>query len=257
MRFSGTAFSVSPTRPPFWSSWRNRRTASCKTASSEGNSPLSTFWRTKLRRSSVRETFIGQILLGMTEGPHDPAYRKWPSLGKTGPLAWWSRCLIRAVVKHQKIGRGRGRDELIDRQACEATSVHGGFPWLTAAEVVMTCPGDPVPPATNRSARRSLTLQGAARGVRLQRAVPRDGQLPGGLGLRRADAVLPGAVPRGGAERAAPARRYCGAARGWAVAWTLAVVVAPVGLLLHRGFVEGYLVPILAEAGVPRLRAQP
>jgi len=36
-------------------------------------------------------------------------------------------------------------------------------------------------------------------------------------------------------------------------AWTLAVVVAPVGLLLHRGFVEGYLVPMLAEAGVPGL----
>jgi hypothetical protein len=36
-------------------------------------------------------------------------------------------------------------------------------------------------------------------------------------------------------------------------AWTLAVVVVPVGLLLHRGFVEGYLVPMLAAAGVPGL----
>jgi hypothetical protein len=36
-------------------------------------------------------------------------------------------------------------------------------------------------------------------------------------------------------------------------AWTFAVVVAPVGLLLHRGFVEGYLVPMLTEAGVPGL----
>ena len=36
-------------------------------------------------------------------------------------------------------------------------------------------------------------------------------------------------------------------------AWTLAVVALPVGLLLHRGFVEGYLVPMLAEAGVPGL----
>ena len=31
------------------------------------------------------------------------------------------------------------------------------------------------------------------------------------------------------------------------------VVVGPVGLVLHPGFVEGYLVPMLAEAGGPGL----
>lgn len=37
-------------------------------------------------------------------------------------------------------------------------------------------------------------------------------------------------------------------------AWTLAVVVAPLGLLLRPGFVDGYLVPLLERAGVPGLR---
>ncbi len=35
--------------------------------------------------------------------------------------------------------------------------------------------------------------------------------------------------------------------------WTLAVVVGPVGLLLHQGFVDDVLLPMLATAGVPGL----
>jgi hypothetical protein len=35
--------------------------------------------------------------------------------------------------------------------------------------------------------------------------------------------------------------------------WTLAVVVLPVGLFLHPGIVDGYLVPMLASGGVPGL----
>ena len=35
--------------------------------------------------------------------------------------------------------------------------------------------------------------------------------------------------------------------------WTLAVVLGPVGLLLHQGFVDDVLLPMLATAGVPGL----
>ena len=55
------------------------------------------------------------------------------------------------------------------------------------------------------------------------------------------------------AESSGPGRRVLRGRPWLGRAWTLAVVVAPVGLLLHRGFVEGYLVPMLAEAGVPGL----
>ncbi|MFO0958724.1 MAG: membrane bound O-acyl transferase family-domain-containing protein [Isosphaeraceae bacterium] len=37
-------------------------------------------------------------------------------------------------------------------------------------------------------------------------------------------------------------------------AWTLGVVVGPIGLILHPGFVEGFLVPMAKQAGVPGLR---
>ena len=57
------------------------------------------------------------------------------------------------------------------------------------------------------------------------------------------------------AESSGPGRRVLRGRPWLGRAWTLAVVVAPVGLLLHRGFVEGYLVPMLAEAGVPGLGA--
>ena len=55
------------------------------------------------------------------------------------------------------------------------------------------------------------------------------------------------------AENSGPGRRVLRGRPWLGRAWTLAVVVAPLGLLLHRGFVEGYLVPMLAEAGVPGL----
>ncbi len=55
------------------------------------------------------------------------------------------------------------------------------------------------------------------------------------------------------AESSRPGRRVLRGRPGLGQAWTLAVVTLPVGLLLHRGFVEGYLVPMLAEAGVPGL----
>ena len=35
--------------------------------------------------------------------------------------------------------------------------------------------------------------------------------------------------------------------------WTFAVVVLPLGLFLHRGFVDRYLVPTLVARGVPGL----
>jgi len=36
-------------------------------------------------------------------------------------------------------------------------------------------------------------------------------------------------------------------------AWTWAVVVLPVGLFLHPGLVDGFLVPLLVQTGVPGL----
>jgi len=55
------------------------------------------------------------------------------------------------------------------------------------------------------------------------------------------------------AESSGPGRRLLRGRPWLGRAWTFAVVVAPVGLLLHRGFVEGYLVPMLARAGVTDL----
>ena len=37
-------------------------------------------------------------------------------------------------------------------------------------------------------------------------------------------------------------------------AWTWTVVILPVGLFLHPGLVDGYLVPLLVQAGVPGLK---
>jgi alginate O-acetyltransferase complex protein AlgI len=37
-------------------------------------------------------------------------------------------------------------------------------------------------------------------------------------------------------------------------AWTFAVVLLPVGLFLHPGLVDGVLLPLLVEAGVPGLQ---
>jgi hypothetical protein len=39
-------------------------------------------------------------------------------------------------------------------------------------------------------------------------------------------------------------------------AWTWAVVVLPVGLFVHPGLVDGFLVPMLVRAGVPALELQ-
>src|SRR3954471_2042864 len=55
------------------------------------------------------------------------------------------------------------------------------------------------------------------------------------------------------AESSGPGRRVLRNRPWLGRAWTLAVVVAPAGLLLHRDFVGGYLVPMLTEAGVPGL----
>jgi hypothetical protein len=48
-------------------------------------------------------------------------------------------------------------------------------------------------------------------------------------------------------------RRMLGGRIWLARAWTFAVVVLPVGLFLHRGFVDRYLVPTLVARGVPGL----
>src|SRR5215213_44666 len=55
------------------------------------------------------------------------------------------------------------------------------------------------------------------------------------------------------AESSGPGRKALRGRPWLGRAWTLAVVMTPVGLVLHRGFVEGYLVPMLAGAGVPGL----
>jgi hypothetical protein len=54
-------------------------------------------------------------------------------------------------------------------------------------------------------------------------------------------------------ENTHPARRLFRGRRWLARAWTWAVVVLPVGLILHHGIVDGYLVPMLVVAGVPGL----
>jgi hypothetical protein len=54
-------------------------------------------------------------------------------------------------------------------------------------------------------------------------------------------------------ENTHPARRLFRGRRWLARAWTWAVVVLPVGLILHHGIVDGYLVPMLVAAGVPGL----
>ena len=55
------------------------------------------------------------------------------------------------------------------------------------------------------------------------------------------------------AEGSRAGRRVLQGRPWWGRAWTLAVVATPVGLLLHRRFIEGYLVPLLEELGVPGL----
>ena len=40
-------------------------------------------------------------------------------------------------------------------------------------------------------------------------------------------------------------------------AWTWAVVILPVGLFLHPGLVNGFLVPLLVQSGVPGLEQLP
>jgi hypothetical protein len=58
-------------------------------------------------------------------------------------------------------------------------------------------------------------------------------------------------------ENTRPARRVFRGHPWLGRAWTLAVVALPVGLFLHPGIVDGLLVPILEEAGVPGLRRNP
>jgi Membrane bound O-acyl transferase family len=54
-------------------------------------------------------------------------------------------------------------------------------------------------------------------------------------------------------ENTRPARRAFRGRIWLARAWTLAVILLPVNLFLHRGLVDGYLVPVLVAAGVPGL----
>lgn len=55
------------------------------------------------------------------------------------------------------------------------------------------------------------------------------------------------------AEGSDPGRRVLRGHPWVGRAWTLVVVVGPVGLVLQPGFVEGFLVPMLDEAGIPGL----
>ena len=55
------------------------------------------------------------------------------------------------------------------------------------------------------------------------------------------------------AENTRPARRLLRGQPWLARAWTAAVVILPVGLLLRPALVDGYLVPMLQLAGVPGL----
>ena len=54
-------------------------------------------------------------------------------------------------------------------------------------------------------------------------------------------------------ENSRPARRLFRGRLWLARVWTFAVVVLPVGLFLHPGIVDGYLVPMLVAGGVPGL----
>jgi Membrane bound O-acyl transferase family len=54
-------------------------------------------------------------------------------------------------------------------------------------------------------------------------------------------------------ENTRPARRLLLGYAWLGRAWTLAVIVLPVGLVLPPGLVDGYLVPMLVKAGVPGL----
>jgi len=54
-------------------------------------------------------------------------------------------------------------------------------------------------------------------------------------------------------ENSRPGRRLLQARPWLGRAWTWAVVVLPVGLFLHPELVEGYLVPLLVQTGVPGL----
>jgi Membrane bound O-acyl transferase family len=55
-------------------------------------------------------------------------------------------------------------------------------------------------------------------------------------------------------ENTRPARRLFLGRQWLARAWTIAIVVLPVGLFLHPGLVHGYLVPMLVAGGVPGLK---
>jgi hypothetical protein len=55
------------------------------------------------------------------------------------------------------------------------------------------------------------------------------------------------------AESTRPGRRVLRGRLWLGRAWTAAVVILPVNLFLHRGLVDGYLVPMLTAAGVPGL----
>jgi hypothetical protein len=57
-------------------------------------------------------------------------------------------------------------------------------------------------------------------------------------------------------ENTRPARRVLQGYPWLGRAWTFAVIVLPVGLFLHPGLVNGYLVPMLIEAGVPGLNSE-
>ena len=75
-------------------------------------------------------------------------------------------------------------------------------------------------------------------------------QLPGGVGIRRPDALLPDPVRRGDG-REQPRRPPGLRDHPWlGRAWTAAVLILPVGLFLHRGLVDDCLVPMLTATGV-------
>ena len=54
-------------------------------------------------------------------------------------------------------------------------------------------------------------------------------------------------------ENTRPARTLLRRRRWVARVWTFAVVCLPVGLFLHPGLVDGYIVPMLVAGGVPGL----
>ena len=116
----------------------------------------------------------------------------------------------------------------------------------------MTCPGDPVAPAADRyPPRASLTLEGELAvfvysGLYHEMVSFLAGSGYGGPTLYFQVQYLGVA-----AESSGPGRRALRGRPWLGRAWTLAVVVAPVGLLLHCGFVRGIWCRCWRRPGCP------